>query len=72
MHVTEVVKEIARRWKLLNPEEKQPYKELAKEDKKRYQAEMRQLSTTDGLNPPKKPLTPYMLFVKKYRPIVAR
>lgn len=72
MHVTEVVKVIAREWKALDKEGKDHYKKLAKKDRERFDSEMRQLTTQDGMKPPKKPLTPYMLFVKRHRASVAK
>lgn len=79
--MTEVVKQIAKMWQSLSKEEKQRYKEAAKEgknwtwgadglminlDKERYGKELKELARSNKtLNKPKKPLTPYMLFVRE-------
>jgi hypothetical protein len=80
LKVTEVVKLIAAEWRKMNKQEKSRFKDLAKEDKLRFQTELNQLKTLDGRQPddshqlqlerPKKPLTPYMLFVRETRKIV--
>jgi hypothetical protein len=67
--VTEVVKEIAQSWKLLNKEERQRFKEAAKKDKERYERELKKLENhSDLLKKPKKCLSAYMIFVKETRP----
>jgi len=75
--VTEVVKQIAKLWQSLTKEEKQHFKEAAKLgkyfrfqifhlDKERYIKELRELTKSNKtLEKPKKPLTPYMLFVRE-------
>lgn len=73
LKVTEIVKRIAAEWTTLTKKEKAHYKDLAKLDKARFDQELKQLTSesSESLNLPKKPLTPYMLFVKKYRQDVA-
>ena len=77
--VTEVVKQIARMWQSLTKDDKLRYKELAKQgtiflsnnhffflDKERYLNELKDLTRCNkALDRPKKPLTPYMLFVRE-------
>ena len=72
MHVTEVVNVNAMEWKALDKAGKDHYKKLAKKDRERFNSEMRQLTTQDGMKPPKKPLTAYMFFVKRHRASVAK
>lgn len=73
---------IADEWKKLTKNDKLRYKDLAKEDRMRFETELRQISSLAQqsgpaddsqleLVPPKKPLTPYMLFVKETRTKVA-
>lgn len=74
--VTDVVKQIAKLWQALSKEEKVRYKEFAKLgkitisqlliDKERYSKELKELTLCNKSIPrPKKPLTPYMLFVRE-------
>jgi high mobility group protein B2 len=46
--VTEVVKIIAYEWKLLSKKQKQKYRDLAKQDKQRYERELYQLTTLNS------------------------
>jgi len=73
LKVTEIVKRIAKEWTVLTKKEKSHYKDLAKLDKARFDQELKQLTSehSQTLKLPKKPLTPYMLFVQKYRQEVA-
>jgi hypothetical protein len=41
--VTEVVKEIAQCWQLMNKDDRQTYREQAKRDKERYDKELKAL-----------------------------
>lgn len=71
--VTEVVKQIASMWQSLTKDEKTRYKELAKLDKERYLTELKELMRSNhAIDRPKKPLTPYMLFVRDTRPKVVK
>lgn len=45
---TEVTRELGKRWKQLTDEEKQPYQDLADEDKERYAREMAEYSGNSG------------------------
>ncbi|TNV84007.1 hypothetical protein FGO68_gene15865 [Halteria grandinella] len=73
INVTEVVKQIAKMWQALTKEDKLKYKEMAKMDKERYLNELKDLTKCGKmLDRPKKPLTPYMLFVRDTRPKVVR
>ena len=77
--VTEVVKQIAKLWQALSKEEKNAYKEAAKNgiiigisytgiDKERYEREVQNLTMSDQkVSRPKKPMTPYMIFVREVR-----
>ena len=67
--VTEVVKEIARCWSLLQKEQRAQYKESAKKDKERYEIDLKLLQNfAPELKKPKKCLSAYMIFVKETRP----
>ena len=72
--VTEIVKIIAKEWGLLSKKQKNIYKDQAKMDKLRYENELNQLSLgrVGDVTPmkPKKPLTPYMIFVRETRKMV--
>eukprot|EP00743_Colponemidia_sp_Colp-15_P001791 GILK01001955.1.p1 GENE.GILK01001955.1~~GILK01001955.1.p1 ORF type:complete len:177 (+),score=34.17 GILK01001955.1:82-612(+) len=81
VHVTEIMREIGRRWGAMSEEEKQPYELKAQEDKQRYAGEM---STYDGPmtvqtrrgkkdpNMPKRAMSAYMYFAEEIRPEVKR
>ena len=74
--VTDVVKQIAKMWQALPKEAKLNFKELARQgtssnltvDKERYLKELREITRCNKtLERPKKPLTPYMLFVREVK-----
>eukprot|EP00357_Protocruzia_adherens_P022439 CAMPEP_0114994314 /NCGR_PEP_ID=MMETSP0216-20121206/13053_1 /TAXON_ID=223996 /ORGANISM="Protocruzia adherens, Strain Boccale" /LENGTH=377 /DNA_ID=CAMNT_0002358127 /DNA_START=103 /DNA_END=1236 /DNA_ORIENTATION=- len=74
--VTEVMKEIGKRWGLLPDEEKEKYNELAAEDKKRYEEEKKNYTGPLSIPPkkknqepqkPKRGLSAYMLYAKEVR-----
>ena len=61
----------------MSKKQKQKYRELAKLDKMRFETELKQIVTLDSgdcetPDPPKKPLTPYMYFVRVTRPQVMK
>lgn len=72
LRVTDIVCMIASKWKLMSKAQKQPYNDLAKQDQQRFDTELKQICglrkeeelEANGLAQPKKPMTPYMLFVK--------
>eukprot|EP00744_Colponema_vietnamica_P000996 GILI01001710.1.p1 GENE.GILI01001710.1~~GILI01001710.1.p1 ORF type:complete len:268 (+),score=92.14 GILI01001710.1:138-941(+) len=77
--VTDVMKEIGRRWAELNQEEKCPFEEKASEDKQRYEAELSSYTGPLKVPPkqkfkdpdrPKRGLSAYMVFAKEIRPFV--
>jgi hypothetical protein len=71
----ELMKEIGRQWKNINPEEKDWYQNMALKDKERYKREMDQMNkirefhNIDGqdFKKPKKCLSSYMIFVRDTR-----
>lgn len=75
---SEIMKMLGEMWKELNDEEKEPYQEKAKEDKDRYNEEMKNYVPKEGTgkgkakkqkdpNAPKKPRSAYILFCQKNR-----
>jgi high mobility group protein B1 len=79
-----VCKALSKTWKLLTDEEKMPYHDAQKQDKKRYEDQKANLSKKDILflrrvrrqkreargRRPKPPLSAYMLFVRDRRSII--
>jgi hypothetical protein len=78
--VTEVAKKVAESWKTLVPEERKIWDDAAKADKERYMAEKAAYKgpwqvtthkrTKKDPSAPKRPMSAFLYFSQKYRPIV--
>ncbi|BFZ19240.1 hypothetical protein BsWGS_22279 [Bradybaena similaris] len=62
---TQVMKEAAKKWKLMSEEERLPFIEAAAEDKRRYNVEME--AFYGNPNKPRKPPTAYLLYLADFR-----
>lgn len=85
MSVTDVSKEVGKRWRALKESQKTKFKKIADEDKLRYQKEMENYTPPDPVdepekkgkrkkdpNAPKRPLAAYTFFFSETRPEVKK
>jgi len=61
----QIVATLGSEWKALNESDKKPFQELAQKDKERVSKEREEYKKKDTT--PKRPLTPFMMFVKEKR-----
>jgi hypothetical protein len=76
------MKQIGAEWRLLSDDERQKYEEMARRDRERYLEEVhsmpadatikvkkkKRVMRKKGDNPPKRVLTPYVIYVRQERP----
>lgn len=64
---SEILAEVARKWKNMSDDEKKPFKDQSEVASEKYYSEKREI---ESKLPPKKPCTPYLLYLKDVRATV--
>jgi len=62
--MTDISKELGKRWKELSEDKKKKYSAMAEEDKERYSKALKEFEETHP-KPPKRPVTPFIAYVKE-------